>query len=59
MILSMEANGAVIKVFEKADIGNTETMKSIIDDIDKNMPKIKGVCHLAELIDDDLLMHLN
>ncbi|MBF0389752.1 MAG: SDR family NAD(P)-dependent oxidoreductase [Desulfamplus sp.] len=41
------------------DLTQTEQIKSLLADISKNLPQLKGVIHAAGILDDGMLLQLN
>jgi acyl transferase domain-containing protein/acyl carrier protein len=52
--------GLGIEIFEaRADVGDFEQLQSVIDEIEKSMPALKGIVHAAGTLDDGFLLQLD
>lgn len=54
-IQQLQEKGAAVHTFE-ADISNSNELKAVIEEVTSKLPPIKGVFHLAGVLDDGLLV---
>jgi thioester reductase-like protein len=57
-LAAMQARGASV-VVAKADVGSEVDVARVIGDIDAAMPPLRGIMHLAAVLDDGILLQLN
>ncbi len=55
LIEKAEASGAKIRLMQ-TDVADLEQMKALFTEMSNNMPPLKGIFHLAGMVDDGLLM---
>ncbi len=57
-VAAMQARGASV-VVAQADVGSEVDVARVIGDIDAAMPPLRGIMHLAAVLDDGILLQLN
>ena len=57
-VAAMQARGASV-VVAKADVGSEVDVARVIGDIGAAMPPLRGIMHLAAVLDDGILLQLN
>ena len=57
-LAAMQARGASV-VVAKADIGSEVDVARVIGDVNAAMPPLRGIMHLAAVLDDGILLQLN
>jgi myxalamid-type polyketide synthase MxaB len=57
-VAAMQARGASV-VVAKADIGSEVDVARVIGDVSAAMPPLRGIMHLAAVLDDGILLQLN
>jgi acyl transferase domain-containing protein/acyl-CoA synthetase (AMP-forming)/AMP-acid ligase II/acyl carrier protein len=55
---AMEAAGATVRVF-KADVAREQDLASVIEAIDAQRPRLRGIVHAAGVLDDGVLLSLD
>jgi NAD(P)-dependent dehydrogenase (short-subunit alcohol dehydrogenase family)/acyl carrier protein len=54
-IAAMEAQGASVRVFQ-ADVSRQEDIAHVLAEIERSMPPLRGVVHVAGVLDDGVLL---
>ncbi len=57
-LAAMQARGASV-VVAQADVGSEVDVARVLGDIDAAMPPLRGIMHLAAVLDDGILLQLN
>jgi acyl transferase domain-containing protein/NADP-dependent 3-hydroxy acid dehydrogenase YdfG/acyl carrier protein len=57
-LAAMQKRGASV-VVARANVADTQEIARVIDDIDGTMPPLRGVIHLAAVLDDGILLQMN
>jgi thioester reductase-like protein len=57
-LAAMQARGASV-VVAQADVGSETDVARVIGDINATMPPLRGIMHLAAVLDDGILLQLN
>ncbi len=57
-IAEMAAKGVIVRVFA-ADASDRDALAGVLKQIEKDMPPIRGVLHLAGLLDDGMILSSN
>ena len=57
-LAAMQARGASV-VVAKADVGSEVDVARVIGDVSAAMPPLRGIMHLAAVLDDGILLQLN
>jgi NAD(P)-dependent dehydrogenase (short-subunit alcohol dehydrogenase family)/acyl carrier protein len=58
VLAAMQARGASV-VVAKADVGSEVDVARVIGDVSAAMPPLRGIMHLAAVLDDGILLQLN